>query len=1023
MIRKIEIPTFLRNFNVMNNGCIDFFLGSGSSAQAGIPTGGGLVWEFKRNIYCTETGTSKEKFRDLQSKTAQRKLQKHFDAQGNHPALYESNEYSHYFELCHTTSVARKQFVQYKVRDIAPSLGHLCLAELFIDNKIQNIWTTNFDELIESGIKTIRPEQSFSLFSSANRDAILNSVDGSFPSIIKLHGDYRYDKIKNTSSELINLEASMKKQFKDRLYGKGVIFIGYSGCDESIMQVLEEHIKEEEFLKYGLTWMIPNGGEISKRVSALMEKACNINESSGIVEIPGFDEFMYQCYKLQDKPNTLIEARWIDFPKRKLPISFPGQQIESFIKTNTFISLDLPRCKVFDTDITSWKELKDIIAEKDIIAALFSSRIYCFEDEKRIQNVFQKHILSEIRGEVISNKILYRYDSIYTGMLYQLIKTILINKLGLISFGKNKYFDPNSKSVYENIYYIYDGIEITLSVYNGKYYLSVVLTVFIQQINGKDVNRLKKQQMINKVMSGIYNNKYDEKLKYWNKKLKTPYGQTISFSNNGFTLSFISIILSCGGIKRNSEWPTLTAYQYDEPQMLFDVKDKAHKAINQLIGINKFGPIDYSYSKEKLTRDSIKLLIISPKQQISKILTHLNSLNQKHSPRNKQDGYLQLYNGFEQIYKRGIQIPSETDDSYVITYDQANAKSLNISDFLSLLKSFIDKIATKHNFDIAVIYIPAIFSKFRESEDPEDDFNLHDALKLYATDKSVKLQFIEDKSIQYYDPCKVRWGLSTSLYAKASGSLWQPVTLNDSTAFVGISYAQSKTKGICIGCSQLFDSTGTGIRLLLQKIDDPEYHGKNPFMKKDEARAMMSSLREQYYKCDPTAKLNRIVVHKTTPFTQEEITGFTQALEGIDDIELLQIQEYCPWRAIRFKNNISNEPENFAIKRGTVIALNSDTFLLWTHGCVIHEELKGRLNYYKGGRGIPVPLIVKRFYGKALGDVLVKEILMLSKMNWNSGDSLYKTLPVTLDFAKVLSRMAKQEEAIYDQAYDFRYFM
>ncbi|MDR2758481.1 MAG: hypothetical protein LBB78_03785 [Spirochaetaceae bacterium] len=49
--------------------------------------------------------------------------------------------------------------------------------------------------------------------------------------------------------------------------------------------------------------------------------------------------------------------------------------------------------------------------------------------------------------------------------------------------------------------------------------------------------------------------------------------------------------------------------------------------------------------------------------------------------------------------------------------------------------------------------------------------------------------------------------------------------------------------------------------------------------------------------------------------------------------------------------------------------------------------------------------------------------LVLTKMNWNSGDSLYKHLPVTLDFAKILSRMSKQNEALYDKPYDFRYFM
>lgn len=111
------------------------------------------------------------------------------------------------------------------------------------------------------------------------------------------------------------------------------------------------------------------------------------------------------------------------------------------------------------------------------------------------------------------------------------------------------------------------------------------------------------------------------------------------------------------------------------------------------------------------------------------------------------------------------------------------------------------------------------------------------------------------------------------------------------------------------------------------------------------------------------------------------------------------------------------------MKRGLTVKLNKDSFLLWSHGCIIHQELSGKLNYYKGLRGIPAPLLIRRFSGKCSGEILAQEILMLTKMNWNSGDSLYKTLPVTLDFAKVLARMSKQNEAIYDKAYDFRYFM
>ena len=66
---------------------------------------------------------------------------------------------------------------------------------------------------------------------------------------------------------------------------------------------------------------------------------------------------------------------------------------------------------------------------------------------------------------------------------------------------------------------------------------------------------------------------------------------------------------------------------------------------------------------------------------------------------------------------------------------------------------------------------------------------------------------------------------------------------------------------------------------------------------------------------------------------------------------------------------------------------------------------------------------MKRFMGKSSAEELVNEILMLTKMNWNSGDGLYKILPVTLDFAKTLSRVAKQDLVVYDRPYDFRYFI
>ena len=67
-----------------------------------------------------------------------------------------------------------------------------------------------------------------------------------------------------------------------------------------------------------------------------------------------------------------------------------------------------------------------------------------------------------------------------------------------------------------------------------------------------------------------------------------------------------------------------------------------------------------------------------------------------------------------------------------------------------------------------------------------------------------------------------------------------------------------------------------------------------------------------------------------------EMEGITKGLAGVDNIELLQIQEFSAWRAIRFQNDTATP---FPIQRGTVIPLDKDTFLIWTHGSVQHDEL------------------------------------------------------------------------------------
>ena len=1007
---------FIRNFSVMANGEVDFFLGAGASIASGIPTGGDLIWEFKRTLYCSECGISTEKYKDLALPSTRRMLQEYFDRKGGCPKKYAPEEYSFYFEQCYSDPMARNRFIESIVSDREPSIGYLCLAEAVMQGKIKNIWTTNFDPLLENALHRLYPNNNVLVCSEANRDSV-HFLNPQYPVIGKLHGDYRYDWLKNTKSELQQLEETLKAYAASQFVDKQLVVIGYSGNDESIMSFLESCVESPSLLSKGLLWAIRKGSRVNLRVSKLLERAKANGKTADVIEIDGFDQLMFSAYQMLNYHNEVIDGQGQKLRERSY-VHLSGQPVDSFVKLNTYGAVGCPLCNVFETDIMSWAELRKVIRDSDVLAALYNKHIYAFSSQEKLSAVFQKHVLSPITREEVPDRIINKYDSIYMGLLYQLIKRKLLSK-GMLSFAKNKVYNPDSCR-YDKGYHVFDALEFAVSFIDGNLYLNLLPTVHVRNNNGERLDKELYRVQVNRVVSTIYNQQYNEKLRFWEALLRTS-GKFV-FGNDGFSVSFILPAISLGG-NRDPKWTTLLSCKYDEPLMCFSDTDKTKKTVNQLKGLCQFGPIDCSYLKSDTARPSVRLAVLSPDREMDKILAHLNRLN-THVQNSGKDNFLPHYEGFERVYRRALSVPTKEQNNICIGYNVNAVLKKTPAEFLDFMKRGIDAYSLRaSDFDILVIYIPKSFASFRTSSAISPDFNLHDALKLYATEKGIKLQLIEEKSVNSYDQCKVMWGLSTSLYAKATGVLWHPEAIQKDTAYIGISYAFSEEKRICIGCSQLFDSTGTGIRMVLRKINNPILLGRsNPYMREDDARSMMTKLREQYYHSAPVNTLKRVVIHKTTPFIREEITGIMRAFNGID-VELVQIQNYCSWRGIRFGAEPGKTAFGFPVKRGMAAKLDRDSFLLWTHGCVIHPELSGTFNYYKGSRGIPAPLLVRRFAGIASGDTLAKEILMLTKMNWNSGDSLYKTLPVTLDFAKVLARMSKQEEAIFDKAYDFRFFM
>ena len=1009
-MKYLSMEEYIRTIEYIPDGSLSLFLGAGASIQSGVPSAGDLVWEFKRKLYCTANRISEEYYKDLQSDATKASLQNYFNGLSGFPAYGDSQEYSFYFEKCYPTIESRRNYIYNRVSDKNPSIGYLCVGSLINQNILQTVLTTNFDPLIESGVKSINPlKQVVTISSSVNPQT---SIVENVPQIIKMHGDYLYDRIQNTADELQKLERHIGQLSATRLSENQLLVIGYSGNDTSILNWLKNNINNPSFVSKGVYWCTIRNYGINEKVTELLEEIEQCGREVGIVEISNFDDFLYRIYESKCKPESTV-TKLGEAQSKLVPFNFVSTpRKKPFIKFNAFITKKdgIPKTiHCAKTSIADYKSLRAIIGDMPIAAVLKNGMVF-FACETQYFKYLQPHITDSIRKVNFNSALINRDNSVEISLLYELIFISLSNITYMRRIGKRRIINTSTLTVAPNRQYsFYEAALLSLQYNNNELYLIVTPTIEVVKINGTEISKEERNIITNSIISQRYNNKYGDNLLAWQKVINENTG--FVFSLGDFKLEFNKIAISNGGYLRKNEWPFLEAYEFSEPKM--QLSKQCY--VNQLKGLVEDGPFDAMFPRE---RTPIRLAILSHVKDLKSIYMHLYHLR-NNCTSTKVEGFLVDYPGFEKAYRRDLELPKK-GSPLIITYDDDMSSIEDANSYYSLLISKINGLLDKaDDFEVLIIHISKQASHLRQTE----AFDLHDALKLFCANHHIKVQIIEDKSINDNQKLKVAWGLSTGIFAKANGELWRPRYFDDETAFIGISYSMLKDGGYYVGCSQLFDSCGNGMRLIINQLKDPKVIRENPYMSKEDAQYVIGNLLRAYYRSSPTAKLKRVVVHKSSDFQQSEIDGINMALASIENVELLQIQEYSDWRAIQSNGEYNEGLSGFSVKRGLTAKIDDDKLLIWTHGCIKDAELLGNKNYYKGGRGIPAPILVKRYQGKTSADLIVNEIMMLTKMNWNSGDCLYKNLPVTIDFSKIVAKMAKQNIALLNQSYDFRYFM
>lgn len=273
----------LESSNRINTPNYSILLGAGASVTSGIRSGQTLINEWKQEIY-EESGKKEElSFEDFFSST-------------NAPDWYEENKaYSSLFENRYDLQRHRRMFVEHEVSSKTPSIGYAYLVKLIEQGFFKTVFTTNFDDLLNEAFYRFSKERPIVCAHDSSISGI--TVTSTRPKIIKLHGDYLFDDIKTTLRETESLELNMRMKFQEFAKDFGLIVVGYSGHDRSIMDILSYLLQHEDYFKNGIYWCIRKGdNHICGDLKKLLWR-----DRVYFVEIDGFDELFAEInYKLNN---------------------------------------------------------------------------------------------------------------------------------------------------------------------------------------------------------------------------------------------------------------------------------------------------------------------------------------------------------------------------------------------------------------------------------------------------------------------------------------------------------------------------------------------------------------------------------------------------------------------------------------------------------------------------------------------------------------------------------------------------
>lgn len=370
-----------------------WFLGAGASRTAGLPTATDVMWDMKRRYYCREENQDVSR-QDIQNDAVKQRIQSFMESRG-FPPLWSDGEYPAYFEKIFGDDKERQRKylkAMLSEENVRLSVGNRVLGALLASGLSRAAFTTNFDTVVEKGVAEVGGQSLAAYHLEGSHAAVEALNNEEFPLYCKLHGDFRYDSLKNLPADLATQNEKLSQCLITAGNRFGFIVAGYSGRDGSVMKLFHTVLDSHNPFPHGLFWTGLKSAPIPPAVEALLAAAQTKGVNAHYVAIETFDALLLRLWRnIDPKPPQLdaqvrkSRATAVSIP---LPAAGRGQPI---LRLNALPIISLPRrCQSLAFRAPKdWDDLRRAVKEtrNNLILAKGES-IWCWGQQSVVRQAF-----------------------------------------------------------------------------------------------------------------------------------------------------------------------------------------------------------------------------------------------------------------------------------------------------------------------------------------------------------------------------------------------------------------------------------------------------------------------------------------------------------------------------------------------------------------------------------------------------------------------------------------------------------